>query len=100
MFDNKLVVTIAGKKFSGKDSIANRLVDKWGFWKLSLADPLKEAAKHIFLLSDRQLNEDLKEVVDLRWNLTPREIMQKLAHEGISGQFGNVWMKSMELRIK
>ncbi len=100
MFDNRIIIAISGKKYTGKDSIAARLVDKWGFWKLSLADPLKEAAKYIFLLSDQQLNGNQKEVVDPRWGLTPREILQRLAHEGIESQFPNVWSTSMQLRIQ
>lgn len=38
------VIGLLGKKRSGKDSVAARLVDRWGFARYAFADPLKRAA--------------------------------------------------------
>lgn len=39
-----LVIGLMGKKRSGKDSFAQRLVEEHGFTKVALADPLRQAA--------------------------------------------------------
>lgn len=46
---------ISGPAGSGKDSVADRLVAKYGFVKISLADPLKRICQEIYDFSDDQL---------------------------------------------
>ena len=36
------IVALSGWKGSGKDMVANYLVEKWGFQRVSFADPLKD----------------------------------------------------------
>ncbi len=50
-----MIIGIMGQAGSGKDTFADRLVDKYGFVKLALADPLKRICKDIFDFSDKQL---------------------------------------------
>ena len=76
-----MIIGLGYKKRSGKDSVANRLVDKWGFQKLHLGAPIKLAARELYDLSDAQLYGDLKDKIDPRWNKTPREIFQLLSEE-------------------
>jgi hypothetical protein len=76
-----LLIGVIGKKQSGKDTVANHLVTKYGFQKYSLADPMKIACRHIFLMSDEQLWGDQKEVIDMRYNTTPRKILQVMGTE-------------------
>jgi dephospho-CoA kinase len=49
------MIGICGKKFHGKDTIANYLIQRFGFTKVSLADPLKKGVQEIFGLTDNQL---------------------------------------------
>lgn len=94
------VFLISGKKFHGKDTVARMLIDELvkrkligGARVLSFAGPLKDAAKSIFLLShDQCYHPQYKEVVDDRWGLTPREIMQKLGTEVGRQIHKDVWV--------
>lgn len=70
------IIGLTGKKFCGKDTIANYFVDKYGYIKIAFADVLKDVCKIIFNLTDEQLNTDKKEIIDERWTVTPRQIMQ------------------------
>ena len=76
-FNGRLIVGIAGVKRSGKDTIANHLVKKHGFYKRSFAQPLKDVCKCLFGFSDNQLNGSDKEIPDEKWfGITPRETLQ------------------------
>jgi len=93
-----MIIGLVGKKFSGKDTLADYLVKKYGFIKYAFAKPLKEACKILFITSDDQLNRpDLKEVVDKRWNMTPREMMQYVGTDVIRNNIDpNFWIKHFE----
>ena len=71
-----MIIGITGKKFSGKDTLADELVKNHKFIKYSMADPLKEALKPLFGFTDDQLYGTKKELIDERWNITPRETLQ------------------------
>jgi hypothetical protein len=94
------LIGIAGAKGSGKDAAADRLVDKYQYQKISFADPLKAACKIIFHLSEAQLYGDRKEIVDARWNKTPREIMQTLGTEVVRNLGKDTWIKSAQIKIE
>lgn len=72
-----MLIGLAGLKRAGKDTVADYLVKNRGFVKYSFADPLKEACKVLFGLSDSQVH-DSKDVVDSRYACTPREILQHI----------------------
>jgi dephospho-CoA kinase len=73
-----LLIGISGKKRHGKDSVA-RVLSEWGVHRLAFADHLKWLAMQTWDLSFEQVyGDDLKEVVDERWGLTPRFILQQL----------------------
>ena len=76
-----ILIGLAGKKRSGKDTVAEYLRRKLGFVQMSFAFPLKQALKALFLLSDEQLNGDKKEDVDEYWGVSPRFLMQKFGTE-------------------
>ena len=86
---------IHGKARTGKDTIANYLVQNQGFIRNGLADPVKRAAQQIFMLTDEQTwNDEFKEVVIPYWGMSPREMFQKVGTEGGRMVFGNdVWIK-------
>ena len=71
-----------GKKQSGKDTCGDYLIENYNFIKYSFADPIKDIVKILFNFSDKQLeNQKYKESIDSRWNITPRETLQKIGTE-------------------
>lgn len=73
-------IFIAGRKHSGKTTsaqyIANNIPETV---ELTFAGPLKRACKELFLLSDEQLeNQFLKEQIDERWGVSPRQMFQSV----------------------
>lgn len=77
----KIIIGVAGKKFSGKDVVSTYLCNKYDFVNLSFARALKEGLKSIFDFSDQQLNGSKKEEIDIRWNVSPRYVMQVFGTE-------------------
>ena len=43
-----MIIALTGKKGCGKDTIANYLVEKYGFINYGFADPIKEVGKILF----------------------------------------------------
>jgi len=96
-----ILVGIGHKKRRGKDTAANRLVDKHGFVRVSWADALKEACRLIFHFNNEQLYGNLKEKVDPRWGRTPRWILQTFGTEACRDNIDtDIWVKSAWLRIE
>jgi len=62
-------VGLCGFKGSGKDTAADYLVSKYGYTKISLADPLKRTCQSIFSFPKEHLwgASDLREVPDERY---------------------------------
>lgn len=77
----KKLIGIIGKKQSGKDTIADYLVQNHGFIKYSYAFPLKNGAMEIFGFTKEQVYGDLKDVVDSEWGVTPRKVLQIMGTE-------------------
>tara|TARA_Y200000002_G_C22659251_1_gene654945 strand:+ start:515 stop:1081 length:567 start_codon:yes stop_codon:yes gene_type:complete len=80
-----MIIGIAGKKQSGKDTISDYLIDKYGFQKYGFADPIKDIAKIIFGFSEEQLYGSQKDIIDPFWNIKPRDFFQKFGTD--YGQF-------------
>ncbi len=106
-----MLIGLVGQKQVGKDTIANHLIKNYNYNKYSFADPLKEACKHIFRLTDEQLYKD-KEIPDPRWNnVTPRKLLQvvgtQLFREELINQIpelaelkNTTWIHNFELWYK
>lgn len=69
------LLLLAGKKGSGKDTVADYLV-KSGWIKLSFAGYLKKALEILFGFEKEQLWGNKKEVNDSFWEASPRYLMQ------------------------
>ena len=98
----KPLIGIYGKKGSGKDTVGEMLKASLDWQQIAVADPIKEAAKVIFLLSDEQVYGDIavKETPDDRWGMTPRHILQKLGTEVGRQIEPNVWTANLRFRIE
>lgn len=96
-----MIIGLVGKKQVGKDTVANYLVQHYGFLKHAFAAPLKDACKILFLLEPRQMNDNrLKEKKDLRWGKSPREIMQLVGTDLFRDHVDvNFWVRHMEIWI-
>lgn len=71
------VLGIAGRARTGKDTVADYLVRKGGFGVYAFAQPIREATKHILMLSEEYLQHN-KETT-LPWiNTSYRDFAQKL----------------------
>lgn len=101
------IIGISGKKQSGKDTVANRLVNKHHFIKLSFGDNVKKALQDIFNFTDEQLWGDDKEKVDENWNIVPRDLMQYFGTELMRNEFSkkyihigkDIWIKSLQCKL-
>jgi hypothetical protein len=75
--DKYRVIGIPGRKYNGKDTIANYLRDKYGYKQIAFAGPLKEICGKLFGFTNEQLHGSLKETPDNNWfGLTPRQVLQ------------------------
>ena len=90
-------IGLLGKKGSGKDTLADYLVNTKGFVKYSFAKPVKDISKILFNLSEEQLYGNLKETIDDKIGISPRVIFQRLGTE-----FGQdlIYKLFPELKIK
>lgn len=70
------IIGFLGKKGHGKDTCADFLVSQYGYDKHAFATTIKDFLKLVFGLNDDQLYGNSKEVIDPRWNVSPRTLMQ------------------------
>jgi hypothetical protein len=88
------IIGFTGRKFSGKDTAAQALHGRQALVaKFSFAYKLKAIAREIWGLELEQTDGLLKEVVDPRWGLTPREIMQRLGAEVARSIHTETWVR-------
>ena len=80
-------VGIIGKMGSGKTTAANFLVEKHGFVKMSLADPVRQITKEIFGIESK---------TDPRY----RRIMQKIGTDWFRSEDPDVWVRYLLKRVE
>lgn len=87
-----MLLGLMGKKRSGKDTIADYLVNNYNFFKLGYADKLKRTVIDLWDLSEWQVyTQEGKESLDVRYGLTSREMQQKLG-DAVREIFPNTWI--------
>ena len=72
------ITFICGFKRSGKDTLAKFLEKNYEYIHMKISKPLKDATKILFNFTDEQLEEDKKDKIDERWNVTPRDVLKYL----------------------
>lgn len=97
-----ILIGITGKAGVGKDTLADKIIERYGGVKLGFADSIKNACKELFQLSHEQLHiREEKEKKDPRWDKSPRELMQILGTDLLRNHFDeNIFIKSTLERIK
>lgn len=97
------VIGFGHKKGHGKDTLADLLIERYPnkFLKVAFADKLKKIAVLSFGFTQEQIFGNLKEVVDPRWEKSPRECMQLLGTEMFRNVIdSNFWVKSLFLDLQ
>ena len=97
-----MIVGLVGLKGHGKDTAGVYFHNLFAYKRMAFAYNLKVAAMQIFRLQPMQVFGDIsvKETVDKRWGLTPREILQQLGTEVGRHIHPEVWVKSVMLSIE
>lgn len=97
---NKMIIGLAGKARSGKDTVGRYLVLHHNFHRLAFADPLKTAMAATFGVSVEDFHCDkLKDAVEPHWGMTRRAMLQQGA-DALRSQFGQDlfvrrWLKTL-----
>lgn len=102
------LILITGKARHGKDTIADWYVKYHGFQKHMIAQPLKDICRIIFNFTDGQVNQAEKDIVDDRWQVTPRTCLQFIGTELMRNQIKtilpevgeNIWAKCLVEKLK
>jgi hypothetical protein len=84
------IVALLAKAGHGKTTIAKHLEETYGTKTISLAGPLKRAAKAVMDFSDAQLwgTQAEKEAIDPRYGFSARTFLQRLGTDGLRAFFG------------
>lgn len=86
-----MIIGLLGRSRVGKDTTARCIITALGEDNTALSrlsQPLKDAARAIYGFSQVQVEDELKEVIDPRYNTTPRVCIQKLCNH-IMAMHGN-----------
>ena len=95
-----LLIGFVGRKRTGKDTLARFVLEmRPEFTVMSFADPLKQACKHAYHLTDDQL-EETKDVIDPRWGMSPRDMMRSIGTKYFRTEDPNHWTKNLGFRMK
>lgn len=107
-----MIITICGLKGSGKDTISNYFVKKYGFIKLHFGGVLKDVCSIIFnwprylLEGDTVESREFRETEDKWWSkklgfkITPRIALQKIGTDVLRNHFNNdIWSLIIEKKI-
>mgnify|MGYP000622127740 CR=1 FL=1 len=102
-----MLIGLIGSKGAGKSTVSDYLINSlFQFKSYAFANPLKRLCRDLFELRDEQLEGHLKEVVDPRWNVTPRMLYQKIGTELFRHRLkreipdllcDNIWIKKFEM---
>ncbi len=75
------IIGLCGLKGSGKDTVADMLVQNDNYIKVAFADFIKNALKELFDWDDTSFEQSKKEEIDPYWGVTPRKMCQELGTE-------------------
>lgn len=86
------IIAFSGKKGSGKSTCVEYLNETNSCLILSFAQPLKNLVRDVFLLTEDQVYDPVfKEQLDKYWNVTPRELLQKIGTEMFRNQLSTLF---------
>lgn len=91
-----MLVGLIGKAGSGKDTVAQFLVDRRKFLQYAFAYPLKALIMNLFDMSYAQLYSERKDEVDPRYDVSPRKLMQYLGTDVFRALYKDMWTDYFE----
>lgn len=95
-----ILIGLAGRARSGKDTAAQHLVNQHGFQSYAFADPMRDGLMHILNLSPCDFEGDQKEQPLPRLGRSPRELMQSLGTEwGRNSVHPELWLLLAEQNL-
>ena len=95
-----ILIGLAGKARSGKDTVGNYLETQHFFHSTAFADRLKEICAEIFDFTEEQLWGDLKEEVDPLVGKSPRFCLQYVGTEIARACWPDVWLWHLEKNVR
>lgn len=97
---SRILIGLEGRAGCGKDTVAAILLQNGHhfFYRMAFADPLKEAAGILFHWPANAVgSNEFKAILDPFWNLTVRDVFQRLGTEAMRGTFGDdFWVRRWE----
>lgn len=98
----KILIGISGKKYSGKSTAAKVLTYDFGFDETTFAEPLKQATAVLFNWDHLDLNNGPeKEVVDPRWGVSPRFVLQNMGTDYLRNTFrDDFFLRNLQNRLE
>lgn len=90
------IIGFSGKIGSGKTTLAQILCNEYPYTKASFADPLKHIVKYLYDLEYDQLYGNRKEIVDTRYGVTPRYLLQYIGTNLFRNWDKNFWVNVFE----
>lgn len=97
------LIAVCGYKRCGKDTLAEYISQQYGHKHIKISSKLKDVVKVLFNFNDDQIETDSKEVIDERWGVTPRNVLQFVGTEMFQYKIQemlpcikrNFWIKSI-----
>lgn len=95
------IIGFGGRRKHGKTEASNGVMSAFrSAHPFAFATEIKRIAGFLYQLTHEQLHGDLKEVLDERWGLTPREIMTRLG-DGVGREIHPLtWIRTVERSIQ
>jgi hypothetical protein len=90
-----MIIGVTGRKRSGKDALGTEMCARTGALRMAFADATKRAVMDLWGLTYEQCFGDQKEVVDTRWGMTPREILQRFGTEVCRSVHSETWTRRL-----
>lgn len=96
----KKIIGLVGRARHGKDTIADYIIAYTnGLYKrVRLAQSIKDATKCLYGFTHEQIESDLKEVIDKKWNITPRNAMLFITKTFINEMGVDFFTKSLYMK--
>lgn len=100
-FMSNLIIGVGHKARTGKDTVAEYLVEHYDFYRVGFADALKRGVQAIFGFTDQQVHGDKKLIKDSYWGKTPVKILQEVGTDVMRTHYDNdIWVKAAMKRVQ